>query len=328
MMRHTIGFLVTLALGLLVAPLAAEAQPTAKSPRIGVLFGTTPASEAPRVEAFRQGLRDLGYVEGQTIALEYRWAEGQFDHVALLAAELVRLPVDVLVTGGPLTTRAAKDATQTIPIVMAMVNDPVGAGFVASLARPGGNLTGLSTMASELAAKRLELLRELRPTLSRVALLWSPINPGAVAALQEAEVAAHAWGVTLLLYEIHSPNDFQGVFQAATQGRAEAAMILGPVANTHRSRLVDLAAEHRLPAIYNRREFVDDGGLMTYGPSLTEMGRRAATYVDKILKGAQPADLPVEQPTTFELTINLKTAQALGLTIPPSLLFQATEVIR
>jgi putative ABC transport system substrate-binding protein len=326
MMHPTLGLLLTFSL--LVAPLAAEAQPAAKSPRIGVLFGTTPASEAPRVEAFRQGLRELGYVEGQTIALEYRWAEGRFEHVARLAADLVRLPVDVLVTGGPLTTRAAQDATQTIPIVMAMVNDPVGAGFVASLARPGGNLTGLSTMGSELAGKRLELLTELRPTLSRVALLWSPINPGTVAALQEAEVAAHALGVSLLLYEIHSPNDFEGAFHAASQGRAGAVMTLGPIANTHRRRLVALAAEHRLPAIYNRREFVEDGGLMAYGPSLTEMGRRAATYVDKILKGAKPAELPVEQPMQFELAINLKTAQALGLAIPSSLLLQATEVIR
>jgi putative tryptophan/tyrosine transport system substrate-binding protein len=294
-----------------------------------VLFGTTPASEAPRVEAFRQGLRELGYVEGLTIALEYRWAEGRFDRVALLAADLVRLPVDVLVTGGPIATRAAKDATQTIPIVMAMVNDPVGEGFVASLARPGGNhLTGLSTLGPELAGKRLELLTELRPTLSRVALLWNPINPGAGAALKEAAVAAHALGVSLHLYEIHSPNDFEGAFQAVTQGRAEAVMILGPIALTHRSRLVNLAAAHWLPAIYNRRDFVEDGGLMAYSPSLTEMSRRAATYVDKILKGAKPADLPVEQPTTFELAINLKTAHALGLTIPPTLLFQATEVIR
>jgi putative ABC transport system substrate-binding protein len=214
MTRRAIVLLITLPLAILVAPLAAEAQPAAKSPRIGMLFGTTPASEAPRVEAFRQGLRDLGYVEGQTIALEYRWAEGRFDRVALLAADLVRLPVDIFVTGGPIATRAAKDATQTIPIVMAMVNDPVGEGFVDSLARPGGNLTGLSTLGPELAGKRLQLLTELRPTLSRVALLWSPINPGAVAALKEAEVAAHAVGVTLHPYEIHSPNDFEGAFQA------------------------------------------------------------------------------------------------------------------
>ncbi|MGH7771384.1 MAG: ABC transporter substrate-binding protein [Candidatus Binatia bacterium] len=320
--------IIGLALGamLLALNFPAEAQQPKKVSRIGFLSASRPQ---PRDEAFRQGLRELGYIEGQNIVIEWRYAEGKPDQVPHNAAELVRLKVDVMVTAGPTDTRAAKEATNTIPIVMAQDSDPVASGFVASLARPGGNITGLSTLSPEISGKRLELLKEVLPKATRVAILWNPPNPGSAKILKGTEVAAQSLGLKLQPLEVRSLDDFDGAFQAATKGRAGAVMILGdPVSFTHRRRIVDLAAKNRLPAIYNRPEYVEEGGLMTYGASYTDLARRAATYVDKILKGTKPADLPVEQPMKFELVINLKTAKQIGLTIPPNLLVRADKVIR
>jgi len=332
MMRLTIGLLVTLALGLLVAPLDAEAQQPKNIPRIGLLITTSHASEAMNIEAFRRGLQALGYVEGQNIMLEYRYADGNLEQLPPFAAELVRLNVAVIVTTGTPPTRAAQHATKTIPIVMTVVGDPIEGGFVASLAQPGGNITGLIQMSGQLIGKRLELLKEAVPEIARVAMFvdgtWTAQQRSEY--LQEAQLASQALGITLQLLHVQGPHpDVDGAFSTATRQRADALLIPpGPVLNLHRKRVVDLAAQSRLPAMYFTRGFVEAGGLMSYGPSQPDNFRRAATYVDKILKGAKPADLPVEQPMKFELVINLKTAEALGLTIPPSLLFQATEVIR
>jgi putative tryptophan/tyrosine transport system substrate-binding protein len=327
--RRTLGLLVTLTLAMLVAPPTAAAQPPATIPRIGYLAGSSLAALAARLEAFRQGLRDLGYVEGDTIVIEWRSAEGHFERLPALAAELVRLKVDLLVSPGPTVTRVLKEATTTIPIVMAQDTDPVRSGFVASLARPGGNITGLATLSPEVGGKHLELLKELVPHLTRVAVMGNSTNPGNAEAFSETERAAGAFGVHLHYLDVRDPKEIEMAFRAATKARADALLVLGnPVLNAHRTHVVALAAKSRLPATYTRPEFVDAGGLMTYGTSYNDLYRRAATYVDKILKGAKPADLPVEQPTQFELVINLKTAQALGLTIPPSLLFQADKVIR
>jgi putative ABC transport system substrate-binding protein len=307
----------------------AEAQQPIKVPRIGFLAGSSLSTNAARVEAFRQGLRDLGYVEGKNILIEYRWAEGKFDRLPDLAAELVRLKVDVIVTAGPSSTRGAKDATVTIPIVMAQDSDPVGSGFVASLARPGGNITGLSALAPELSVKQLELLKEIVPKLSRVAILGMSTNPGNGQSLKETELAARAFGVQVQYLDVLDPKDIQTAFQAASKGRADAVLVLqSPVFNPRRTQLADLAAKNRRPAMYPQGEYVKDGGLMTYGPSITDLYRRAATYVDKILKGAKPADLPVEQPTKFEFIINLKAAKQIDLTIPPNVLARADKVIR
>jgi len=321
---------ISLALGamLLALCLPVEAQQPTKIPRIGLLTATSLSAVADRTEAFRRGLRDLGYVEGKNIFIEYRWAEGKTERLHDLAAELIRLKVDVIVTSGPAATRAAKEATVTIPIVMAQDSDPVGNGLVASLARPGRNITGLSSLAAEISGKRLELLKEIVPRLSRVAVLGSSITPGNAHALRETELAAKAFGVQLQYVDVLVTKDIAPAFRAAAKGHADALLVLTSlVLISQRPQLADLAVKSRLPAIYDRGEFVEDGGLLCYGTNFTDLSRRAATYVDRILKGAKPADLPVEQPTKFELVVNLKTANALGLKIPNSILVQATKVI-
>jgi putative ABC transport system substrate-binding protein len=318
---------------LLTAPLAAEAEQAAKVPRIGWLSLNRVASPSPHLtEAFRQGLRDLGYVEGRNVVIEYRDAEGKLERLPALAAELVALQVDVIVAGGGTPTAlAAKQATKTIPIVFASAGDPVGSGLVTSLARPSGNVTGLSNLAPELVGKRLEQLTQAVPGVSRVAALWQPGGLGERTdkdVLKEAEAAARTLAVRLQLVEARGPADFDRAFSDMTKARAGALTVLPSLMfSSERRRLVDLAAKTRLPAVYPQRDFVDAGGLMAYGPNLADLFRRTATYVDKILKGAKAADLPIEQPTKFELVINLKTAKALGLTIPPSLLQRADQVI-
>jgi putative ABC transport system substrate-binding protein len=307
----------------------AQAQQAGKIPRIGYLTGATRDGQAARIEAFRQGLRELGYVEGKNIVIEYRYAEGKLDRLPALAAELVRLKVDVIVTGGGVITRAAKEATVTIPIVMTNDSDPVASGFVASLARPGGNITGLSTFAPELSGKQLELLKETIPKLSRVAVFGTSNNPDNAQVLREVELAAGAFGVKLQYLEVREPKDIETVFRAASKGRADAALVLpSSIFNSHRTQVVELAVKSRLPAIYNHSQYVVDGGLMTYGASINDLDRRAATYVDKILKGRTPADLPVEQPMKFEFIVNLKAAKQIGLTVPPNVLVRADRVIR
>ena len=309
--------------------LPAEGQQSNKIPRIGFLSGVSLSVLAARVEAFRQGLRELGYVEGKNIVIEWRSSGGRLDHVSELAAELVGLKVDVIVAAGPVDTRAAKEATNTIPIVMGFDTDLVGSGFVASLARPGGNITGLSSLAPELSGKRLELLKEIVPRLSRVAVLGTSTNPGNAQALREAELAAGAFGVELRYLDVQGPKDIDSAFQSASKGRAEAVLTLGsPVLNSQRTQVAELAVKSRLPTIYPRPEYVEDGGLMTYGPNINDLFRRAATYVDKILKGAKPADLPVEQPKKFEFIVNLKAAKQIDLTIPPTVLARADKVIK
>jgi len=324
-----IGLAVVLGLSLILAPRAVETQQPAKIPRIGVLSGGTPTTYAPRHEAFRQGLRELGYVEGKNIVLEYRYAEGKQERLSVLAAELVRLNVDLILTYGEPQIRAAKQATQTIPIVAGLAGDLVGSGYAASLGRPGGNITGLVTIAPEAAAKRLELLKAAFPKVSRVAMLWNPTNPVNAAVVRETETATPTLGVQLLSFEVRRSGDFDGVFRAALRGRADALIAHGDsVLLTHRAQIVDFAAKNRLPAMYGNQDYMDVGGLMFYGPNVAEMLRRAATYVDRILKGAKPGDLPIEQPTKFEFVINMKTAKALGLTIPQSVLLRADEVIQ
>jgi len=327
MKNKTIG----LVLGALFFALCfyANAQQPAKVPRIGFLSSLSPAAVSARMDAFRQGLRELGYVEGKNIVIESRWAEGKTERLPELAAELVRLKVDVIVTGGPSVNRFAKEATVTIPIVLAFDNDPVGNGFAASLARPGGNVTGLSALSPEISGKQLELLKEIVPTLSRVAVLGNSAEPANALVLREVELAAGAFGVKLQYLDVLGPKDIETAFRAASKGRADAVLVLlSPVVISHRTQLVEIALGSRLPAIYFRPEFVEDGGLMSYATSFADLSRRAATYVDKILKGTKPADLPVEQPTKFELVINLKAAKQIGLTIPPNVLAQADKVIR
>jgi putative ABC transport system substrate-binding protein len=307
---------------------AAAQQPT-KIPRIGFLTGGSPTQISARTGALHQGLRDLGYSEGKNIVIEWRFAEGKLDRLSALAAELAGLKVDAIITGGPQATRAAKEVTVTIPIVMTQDSDPVGNGFIASLARPGGNITGLSMLTPELSGKRLELLKEIVPKLSRVAVFGTSTNPGNTQALREIEVAAGAFGLKFQYLDVLSPKDIEPAFQAASKGRADAVlMMVAGTVELSRKRIPDLAAKSRLPAMYNRLEYVLAGGLMTYGVSLTDLDRRAAIYVDKILKGTNPADLPVEQPTKFEMVINLKTAKQIGLTIPPNVLARADRVIR
>ncbi len=326
-----IGLAVILALNLIVVPLAAEAQQAGKTvPRIGYLDGGAPLSpNSVRIQAFRQGLRELGYVEGQNIAIEWRFAEGQADRLSGLAAELVRLKVDAIVTGGAGATRPAKEATATVPIIMVQDSDPVESGFVTSLARPGGNVTGLSTLHPAMSVKRLEMLKELLPRLSRVAFFGTSIWPGNARGLRETELAAGQLRVRLQYVDVSRPKDFEIAFQAAGKAQAEAVILLvwGPLINPRRKEIAELAIKSRLATIYRERESVEAGGLMAYGPNIPELFRRAAYYVDRILKGAKPADLPVEQPTKFELVINLKTAKALGLTIPQTLLLRADQVI-
>src|SRR5262245_8673233 len=309
----------------------AEAQQPKKVPRIGYLSVSSPSAMLTRTEAFRHGLRELGYVEGKNIVIEWRSAEGKRDRLPSLVAELVRLKVDIIVTAGPPATRSAKEATVTIPIVFAQDGDPVASGFVASLARPGGNITGLSTLAPELSGKRLELLKEIVPRLSRVAVLGNSTNPANAQVLKETELAAGVFGVKLQYLDVlEDPKDIETAFRAASKGRADAVLmtVSGGVVLSQRTQVVELAAKSRLPAMYIIREYVEAGGLMSYGVSSIDLDRRAATYVDKILKGAKPADLPVEQPTKFELVINLKAAKQIGLTIPPNVLVRADRVIK
>ncbi len=325
--RKWLGLSV-IAFVLVVTGAVAQAQQPTKVPRIGFLYAVSPPSVSDRVEAFRQGLRDLGYVEGKNIVLEYRYAEGKLDRLSELAAELVRLKVDVIVTGGT-STRPAKEATSTIPIVMQNDSDPVGNGFVASLARPGRNITGLSTLAPEISGKQLELLKEIVSKLSRVAVFGTSTRPGNAQQLREVELAAEALKVKLQYLDVLDLKDIETAFRAASKGRADVVLVLAsPVFVVQRTQIADLVIKSRLPVIYDRREFVDDGGLMSYGTNFADLSRRSATYVDKILKGAKPADLPVEQPTKFELLINLKAAKQIGLTIPPNVLARADRVIK
>ena len=331
MIEARLAFTITLLLGGLFSPLAAEAQQAAKVARIGYL-GLNLAAAPHLREAFLQGLRDLGYVEGRNLVIDYRGAEGKPERFPALAAELVALKVDVIVTaGGTLAALAAKQTTRTLPIVFAAAADPVGSGLVTSLARPGGNVTGLSVLAPELVGKCLEQLKQAVPGVSRVAVLWQPGGFGERTEkdmLNGAEVAARALGVRPQFVEARGPADFDRAFSEMTRARAGALTVFANAMFTiERRRLVDLAAKNRLPALYAFREYVDAWGLMAYGPHLADLYRRAATYVDRILKGTQPGDLPVEQPTKFDLAINLKTAKTLGLTIPQSVLGRADHVV-
>jgi putative ABC transport system substrate-binding protein len=326
-MNPKLFWLITAILLVYVPP--ADAQQPKKVARIGFLTATSPSVELARIKAFRQGLRDLGYVEGKNIAIEWRYAEGRLDRLPALAAELVRLKVDVIVTTGPVSTRPAKEATATIPIVMAFDNDPVGSGLVASLARPGGNITGLSALAPELTGKRLELLKETVPKLSQLAILGTSTDPGYAKTSREIKLDAEALKVQLQYLDVQNPKDTEAAFQDARKNRADAVLVLpSPVFISQRTQVAELAVKNRLPSMYYRRDFVEDGGLMSYGVSFPDMSRRAATYVDKILQGAKPADLPIEQPTKFDFVINLQTAKQIGLTIPPNLLARADRVIR
>ena len=327
MWYSAVGGVVTLILSLLVAPFVAHAQPPSKVPRVGVLEERSPTN--PFLAVFRQGLRELGYTEGQNIVIEYRYAHGVVDQFPTLAAELLRLDIDVLVVEGTVAAQAAQALTTTVPIVFTVPGDPVGSGLVASLARPGGNATGLSSFHPDLSGKYVELLKTVVPQVSRISVLYNPVNPSARPALDGAREAARALAVELQIVEVRQPHDLASAFAALTAWRAEALLAISdPVFGNTLAELAQLAATNRLPAIYVRREFAEVGGLLAYGPSWADNFRRVATYVDKILKGTKPADLPVEQPMKFELVINLKTAKELGLTIPPSLLFQANEVIK
>ena len=327
-MKAKILVYALLALILTTIHLAVAQQPK-KVSRIGFLSVTSPSTISDRTEAFRQGLRELGYVEGKNIVIEWRWAEGKLDRLPDLAAEIVHLKVDIIVSPGPAVTLVLKDATKTIPIVMAFDSDPVGSAFVASLARPGGNITGLATLAPEISGKRLELLKETVPRLSHLAVLGTSVEPGTAQSLKETELAAGAFGVQVQYLDVLAPKDIETAFQAASKGCADAVLVLlSFVFNSHRTQVIELAAKSRLPAIYYATEWMEDGGLMTYGVSRTDSFRRAAIYVDKILKGARPEDLPVEQPTKFEFIINLKAAKRIGLTIPPNVLARADKVIK
>ena len=324
-MKRTVLLLSILLLATLISGWVnlAEAQQAGKVYRIGILYGRSGVRTSPRLEAFRQALRELGYIEGQNIVVE--WLNRRIPN---FAAELVKLKVDCIFTGGTGPTRAAKKATSTIPIVMGNVGDAVGRGLVASLAKPGGNITGLTTRSPDLAGKRLELLKATFPEVSRVAALWDPSKLGNDVHFKETEVAARALGVQLQSLEVRRPYNFETAIRAAGKERAEALYVFGAGMRRHRARIVELAANNRLPGMYSDYRFVTAGGLMSYAPNRVDLYRRAATYVDKILKGAKPADLPVERPSKWELLINLKTAKALGLTIPPEVLFRADKVIK
>jgi putative tryptophan/tyrosine transport system substrate-binding protein len=323
------AFIGTLASGLLAAPLAVEAQPAQKIYRIGVLSSASRNTAEHAVKAFDEGLRELGYEEGRNAVIERRFADGQLERLPALAAELVRLKVDVIVTGSNPSIDAVKKATTTIPVVMGLSRDPVGAGFIASLSRPAGNITGLTNdPAPDMLGKNLELLKEAAPRISRIAYLWNPLPSSAEAYRSAAESAARKLGLRLQFIAARRGRDLDDAFSSMARERADGLMVqVDPVFFSARSQLVLLAAKHRLPAVYGVREFAEAGGLMSYGTNIAYQFRRAATYVDKILKGAKPADLPVEQPTKFELVINMKTAKALGLTIPPLLLQRADQVI-
>jgi putative ABC transport system substrate-binding protein len=307
----------------------AQAQQPAKITRIGFLGAASLSATSARIEAFRYGLRELGYVEGKNIAIEYRWAEGKIERLPDLAAELVRLKVDVIVTSSAAPTHAGKEATTTIPIVMANDNDPVGSGHVASLGRPGGNITGLATFAPELSGKQLKLLKEIIPKLTRVSVLGNSANSGNAQLLKEVELAAEAFGVKLQYVDVLGPKDIETAFRAASKERAGAMILLAsPVLFSQRTQIAELAVKNRLPAMYPQSDYMEAGGLMYYGANTPNLYRSAATYVDKILKGAKPADLPVEQPKKFEFVINLKAAKQIGLTIPANVLARADKVIR
>jgi putative ABC transport system substrate-binding protein len=324
--RH---FLLTSLAGAAAVPLAARAQPTGKVSRIGFIVTGTPNETGHLIQALNKGLRELGYVEGRNVVFERRFGEGRQEKLPALAAELVQLKVDVIVTGSNPVIAAVKQATATIPVVMAVSRDPVGANFIASLARPGGNITGLANDADpEIIGKNLELLKEAAPRVSRVAFLWNPVPPGAGTSKHAVESAARSLGVTLQSVEVRRPTEFEGAFAAMVRERANGVVVAqDPIALGSRSQVVLLAARSRLPAVYGVREFAEAGGLMSYGPNIADQFQRAAFYVDRILKGAKPGDLPVEQATKFELVINLKTAKALGLTIPRSLLARADQII-
>jgi putative ABC transport system substrate-binding protein len=324
-------FMALVSGGLLATPLAAEAQPAARTPRIGVLLPGTPATAArsPRMQAFYQSLRDLGWVEGQNVVFERRYAEGQYDRLSALATELARLNVDVIVTASTPPAKAAKSATTSIPIVILDPGDPVATGLVTSLARPGGNVTGVSSIAPDLAAKRLEMLKEAAPKTSRVAVLFNAAIPPAEIAMRELKAAAQVLGLQIQSVAVQGPKGFEDAFGTIAQDRADGLIVFpDPLTFTNQELIANFAAKSRVSSLYGAKEFVEIGGLMSYGPSYPGMFRRGAYYVDRILKGAKPADLPVEQPTKFELIINLKTAKALGLTIPQSLLQRADEVIQ
>ena len=333
---HRRTFLAGTGAVLLTVPLSAEAQQAGKVARIGLLSpgspsdaGRKPSDLAVLFAAFSEGLRELGYVEGQNIKTESRWAEGDYDRLPGLAADLVRLKVNVIVTYGTPASQAAKRATSTIPIVMAAIIDPVASGLITSLARPGGNVTGQSMMSPDLVEKQLEILKEVVLKISRVALLHNPANPGDAPQVGHAQGAARALGVRLQVLGARGPGEIDSAFAAMASEQAGAVIVVvDAMLQGNRTRITDLAARYRLPAVYGLSEYAEAGGLLAYGPHRLDMFRRAATYVDKILKGAKPADLPVEQPTKFELVINLKTAKALGLTIPPSLLGRADEIIQ
>ena len=328
MLLRAAAIILIFILSLPLAPLFAEAQQPGKIPRIGYVSGTGP--ESPNVEAFRRGLRDLGYIEGKNILVEYRYAEGKVDLIPTLAAELVQLKVDLLVATNLPAIRAGKQATKTIPIVMITAQDPVATGLVDSLARPGGNITGLTLLTRDLSGKRLELLKEMVPGISRVGVLWDANQTGAAIAFKQYEAEALPLKIQLQSLEVRSPNpDFEGAFQAAVKGRASALItIRGALLNRYPKRIADLAIKNRLPSASEGNEYVEAGSLMSYSSNDAENFRRAATYVDKILKGAKPADLPVEQPMKFEFVINLKAAKQIGLTIPPNVLVRADKVIK
>jgi ABC-type uncharacterized transport system substrate-binding protein len=326
-MKKTAVSSILIAALLLAVAVIAQAPP--KVPRIGFLSATSPSAIAARVEAFRQGLRELGYVEGKNIVIEWRYAEGKLDRLSELAAELVGLKVDVIVSAGPPPTRSAKKATSTIPIVMAFDSDPVGNGFVASLARPQGNITGLSALYPELGGKGLETLNEVVPKLSRVAVLGTSTSPTYAPVMREIELAAKALKLQVQYLDVLDSKDIETAFRAANKGRAQALLTLGsPILDYERAHVADLAVKNRLAAIYPQIEFTEAGGLMYYGANTPDLFRRAATYVDKILKGAKPAELPVEQPKKFEFIINLKAAKQIGLTIPSNVLARADKVIK
>jgi putative tryptophan/tyrosine transport system substrate-binding protein len=322
-------FVVICLLSTVLLPTAPGAQQPTKVSRIGYLANGSLSAIAPRIEAFRHGLRELDYVEGKNIVIDDRYADGKPDRLPALAAELVRLKVQVIVTTGPAPTRAAKEVTNTIPIVMTNDTDPVASGFVASLARPGGNITGLSTLAPELNGKRLEILTEVVPKLSRVAILGTSTSPGYAQSVRELKLVTKAFKVQPQYLDVINSKDIETAFRAASKGRAQALLtISGTILNSHRTQVIELAVKSRLPAMYNNSQFMEAEGLMFYGVSILDLERRAATYVDKILKGAKPSDLSVEQPKKFELIVNLKAAKQIGLTIPPSVLARADQVIK
>src|SRR5262245_52107959 len=321
------AFIAIVGGSVLAKPLDGDALQSAKGPRLGLLMGSSESFVAPYVGIFRQALRALGYVEGENIAIEYRYADGHYDRLPVLAADLVRLKVDIVVTEGTPPTRAAKQATTTIPIVMTVTGDPVATGLVANLARPGGNLTGASFFFPEIAAKRLELLKEAVPAVSRVLLIWNPANEVQEPAVKAIEAAAKTLGIGVQHVKVQAPADFDGALSAISKSRDSLLVLEDALINVYSNQIADLAVRRRLPTIFGLTIFAEAGGLMAYGPNRPELWRRAAIFVDKILKGAKPAELPVEQSTRFDLVINLKTAKALGLKIPPGLLLRADQLI-